>query len=130
MNPLTDAPVVSVINETFARQAWPGEDPIGKRFTTPQTHGPVTVIGVVGDTKHYTATEPAVSQVYAAHYQVPMIFSSLFALTRGPEMAMSHPPPDCDLKRHSRQFSNDGRQRLMTPSTSRASSERSAASPS
>ncbi len=68
---------------------WPGEDPIGKRFTTPQTHGPVTVIGVVGDTKHYTATEAAVPQLYAAHYQVPLIFSSLVARTRGPEMAIT-----------------------------------------
>jgi putative ABC transport system permease protein len=82
-------PLVSVINETFARRAWPGEDPIGKRFTTPQTRGPVTVIGVVGDTKHYTATEPAVPQLYASHYQVPLIFSSLVARTRGPEMAIT-----------------------------------------
>ena len=90
-------PLVSVINETFARRAWPGEDPIGKRFTTPQTHGPVTVIGVVGDTKHYTATEPAVPQLYAAHYQVPLIFSSLVARTRGPEMAITDEVQQGDL---------------------------------
>jgi len=82
-------PLVAVINDSFARREWPGEDPIGKRFTTPQTHGPVTVIGVVGDTKHYTATEAAVPQLYAAHYQVPLIFSSLVARTRGPEMAIT-----------------------------------------
>jgi predicted permease len=82
-------PLVAVINETFARREWPGEDPIGKRFTTPQTHGPITVIGVVADTKHYTATEPAVPQLYAAHYQVPLIFSSLVARTRGDEMAIT-----------------------------------------
>ena len=83
-------PLVALINETFARREWPGEDPIGKRFTTPQTHGPITVIGVVGDTKHYTATEAAVPQLYAAHYQVPLIFSSLVARTRGPEMAITN----------------------------------------
>ena len=49
----------------------------------------MTVIGVVGDTKHYTATEAAVPQLYAAHYQVPLIFSSLVARTRGPEMAIT-----------------------------------------
>ncbi len=84
-----EAPLVAVINDTFGRRAWPGEDPIGKRFTTPQTHGPVTVIGIVGDTKHYTATEEAVPQFYAAHYQVPLIFSSLVARTRGPEMGIA-----------------------------------------
>jgi putative ABC transport system permease protein len=50
----------------------------------------VTVIGVVGDTKHYTATEAAVPQFYAAHYQMPLIFSSLVARTRGPEMAITN----------------------------------------
>jgi len=83
-------PLVAVINETFAKRAWPGEDPIGKRLTTPQTQGPVTVIGVVGDAKHYTATEAPVPQLYAAHYQVPQIFSSLVARTRGPEMAIAN----------------------------------------
>src|SRR5262249_5028934 len=46
------SPLVSVVNETFAKRAFPGEDAIGRRFTTPQTQGPVTVIGVVGDAKH------------------------------------------------------------------------------
>jgi len=83
-------PLTAVINETFARREWPGEDPIGRRFTTPQTNGPITVIGVVADTKHYTATEAAVPQLYAATYQVPLIFSSLVARTRGPEMAIAN----------------------------------------
>src|SRR6185295_613413 len=82
-------PLVAVINDTFAKRAWPGEDPIGKRFTTPQTHGPVTVIGIVGDAKHYTATEPARAQLYAAHYQVPLIFSSLVARTTVEPMSVT-----------------------------------------
>jgi len=87
-------PLVSVINETFAKREWPGEDPIGKQFTTPQTTGPITVIGVVGDTRHYTATEPAIPQLYAAHYQVPLIFSSLVARVSGPPMSITN-----DVKR-------------------------------
>src|SRR4029078_7702688 len=55
-----------------------------RRLTTPQTPGPITVSGIVGDTKHYTATEAAVPQLYAAHYQVPLIFSSLVARVKGP----------------------------------------------
>jgi putative ABC transport system permease protein len=83
-------PLAAVINETFAKRAWPGEDPIGKRFTTPNTPTPVTVVGIVGDTKHYTATEPATPQLYAAHYQVPLIFSSLVARTSGPPMSVTN----------------------------------------
>jgi putative ABC transport system permease protein len=84
------SPLVAVINDMFARNAFPGEDPIGKRFTTPQTQGPITIIGVVGDAKHYTATEPARPQLYAAHYQVPLIFSSLVARTKGPAMSVTN----------------------------------------
>jgi len=82
--------LVAVINETFAKRAWPGEDPIGRRFTTPNTPTPVSVIGIVGDTKHYTATEPATPQMYVAHYQVPLIFSSLVARTSGPPMSVTN----------------------------------------
>jgi putative ABC transport system permease protein len=82
-------PLVAVVNETFAKRAADNGDAIGKRFTTPQTQGPVTIIGVVGDTKHYTATEPAVPQIYVAHYQVPLIFSSLVARTNVPPLTIT-----------------------------------------
>ena len=83
-------PLVAVINDTFAKRAWPGDDPIGRQFTTPNTPGPVTVIGMVGDTKHYTATEPAIPQLYASHYQVPLIFSSLVARVSGSPMSVTN----------------------------------------
>ena len=82
-------PLVAIVNETFAKRGFSGGDAIGKRFTTPQTQGPVTIIGVVGDTKHYTATEPAVPQIYVAHYQVPLIFSSLVARTNLPPLTIT-----------------------------------------
>jgi putative ABC transport system permease protein len=85
-----NTPLVSVVNETFARRAFPDGDAIGKRFTTPQTTGPITIIGVVGDTRHYTATEPAVPQLYASHFQVPMIFSSLVARTSVPPLSITN----------------------------------------
>jgi putative ABC transport system permease protein len=83
-------PLVAVINETLARREWPAEDPVGKQFTTPNTRGPITVIGVVGDTKHYTATEAASPQLYVAHYQVPLIFASLVARVSGPPMNITN----------------------------------------
>ena len=84
------APLVAVINETFARREFPGEDPIGRRLTTPQTPTPITIVGIVADAKHYAPTEPAAAQLYAAHYQVPLIFSSLVARTRGPAIGVAN----------------------------------------
>lgn len=50
-----DAPRVVLITEELARQAWPGEDPIGRRIRrgrATDTHHPwLTVVGVVGDVK-------------------------------------------------------------------------------
>jgi predicted permease len=49
-----DAPPVCIVNESFARRFWPGEDPLGKRVK----HGRLdsqrpwyTVVGIVADTK-------------------------------------------------------------------------------
>jgi putative ABC transport system permease protein len=47
-----DAMLVTVVNETFARDAWPGQDPLGRRirFGGQQSRAPwLTVIGVVRD---------------------------------------------------------------------------------
>jgi len=82
-------PLVAVVNETFARRVFPDEDAIGKHITTPQTKGPITIVGVVGDAKHYTSTEPQRAQLYAAHYQVPLIFSSLVARTNVAPMSIT-----------------------------------------
>jgi putative ABC transport system permease protein len=47
----TDSPSVAVINETMARQFWPGENPIGKRIGSADPEKPEwrEVIGVVND---------------------------------------------------------------------------------
>ncbi len=49
----TSAPVL-VVNELLAKQIWPGEDPLGKRFKQGWPEDPGTwreVVGVVGDVK-------------------------------------------------------------------------------
>jgi predicted permease len=50
----TDAPRVVVISEELARQAWPGQDPIGRRIRrgrSSDTRPWLTVVGVVADVK-------------------------------------------------------------------------------
>jgi putative ABC transport system permease protein len=45
---------VAVVNETMARRHWPGESPVGRRFTVDWEGQPVTleIVGVVGDVRH------------------------------------------------------------------------------
>jgi putative ABC transport system permease protein len=83
------SPPVVVVNETFARTMWPGEDAVGKRVKVPDFKEWMTVIGVAGDTKHRSATEAAQPQLYLAHYQLPMIFSSLVARTSVPPLTLA-----------------------------------------
>jgi predicted permease len=52
------APLVAIINQTMARQLWPGESPIGKRFRTEKESNPlVEVVGLVGDGKYQNIME-------------------------------------------------------------------------
>jgi predicted permease len=52
------APRVAIINETMAKQFWPAENPIGKRFSLASDAGPfVEVVGVAHDGKYTTPAE-------------------------------------------------------------------------
>lgn len=61
---------VAVINETFARNQWPGGDPIGKRFRLldappdKATTRYLTIVGVVADTKNESLSEAARQEVF------------------------------------------------------------------
>lgn len=51
-------PNVAIINQTMARQLWPGENPIGKRFRTEKQSNPlIEVVGLVGDGKYQNIME-------------------------------------------------------------------------
>jgi putative ABC transport system permease protein len=78
------APPVVIVNQTLARAIWPGEDAVGRRIKVPDFPQWLTVVGVVGDVKHRSATEASEPQLYLAHYQLPMIFTSLVARTAVP----------------------------------------------
>jgi len=49
---------VAIVNETFARKFWPGKDAIGERLRPMEENAaPLTVIGVVRDSKYVTVGE-------------------------------------------------------------------------
>ena len=77
-----DAPHVIVVNKSFAERNWPGQSAVGKRIQFGD-EGWWTIVGVVGDTKHFTLNEPQLLQGYVAHAQRPQIFTSIVVRTKG-----------------------------------------------
>lgn len=60
---------VLIVNETMARQLWPGESPVGRRITIWRDEKfPREIVGVVGDTKTTLDTE-AEQQMYVPYAQ-------------------------------------------------------------
>ena len=58
---------VVIVNETLARQMWPGEDPIGKRLIIPRFDGREwEVVGVARDSKYIAVFEGQLPHVYFA----------------------------------------------------------------
>ena len=79
------APLVAVINETAARQYWPGANAIGQRITIGQPVNPEIadpapreIVGIVADVREFAMTEEAPPIVYVPLAQVPPPFEALF----------------------------------------------------
>jgi putative ABC transport system permease protein len=64
---------VAVVNETAARRFWPGQDPIGRRFTLDSVSDdrPRAVIGVVRDIPTNTRETAPRPVIYASYLQQP-----------------------------------------------------------
>ncbi len=63
---------VAIINETMARQYWPGEDPLGKRFTMDDPNDKatwVTIVGIAGDVRQMGVDEPVKAEMYFPYQQ-------------------------------------------------------------
>jgi putative ABC transport system permease protein len=81
---------VVIVNETLARRLWPGESPIGRRFTIWRDEKFAReVVGIVGDTKESLDKE-AGSQMYVPYAQDPTWGSlSLVVRTAGEPTALA-----------------------------------------
>jgi predicted permease len=70
------APVIA-INETLAREYFPGEDPVGQRIRVGgQTRPFRTVVAVVGDVHHNSLTSPVKRAWFVPHNQWATVFGN------------------------------------------------------
>ncbi|MDQ3684029.1 MAG: ABC transporter permease [Acidobacteriota bacterium] len=68
------SPLVAVIDEEFARQQFPDEDPLGKRIAGNGDMPAIEIVGVVAHVKHFgldAASETIKPQLYLAFNQIP-----------------------------------------------------------
>ncbi|HEV8599772.1 MAG TPA: ABC transporter permease [Gemmatimonadales bacterium] len=79
-----DPPVV-IVDETVARQYWPGGDPIGKRIRTSTDSGTpwLTIVGVAANVKHGSLRERPDFELYRALSQSPTWSSYVVIRTTG-----------------------------------------------
>jgi putative ABC transport system permease protein len=65
---------VAIINETMARQYWPGENPLGRRFKVGDPEDPklpwTQIVGIVGDIRQMGLDEPVKAEMYLPYQQI------------------------------------------------------------
>jgi putative ABC transport system permease protein len=67
---------VTIINETMARQYWPGESALGKRFKVGSIEDQVpwiTIVGIVGDIKEMGLEAPPKAEMFFPYQQLPRV---------------------------------------------------------
>ena len=80
-----NSPMVALVNETMARQLWPGQDPLGKRVKFPGSEkNPQPwreVVGVVKDVKQHGPDKEDRMQMYLSEAQFPLPYMTLVVRT-------------------------------------------------
>ncbi len=85
----TGAPLVVLINDTAARQFFPGENPIGRHMAYPSmTQHQAEIIGVVRDVKYHSLENPVTADVYTSTLQAPFSGGILALRTSGDPLAV------------------------------------------
>lgn len=80
---------VAIINQAFVARFWPGENALGKQVALEGRT--LTVVGVVGNTKHDSLDDAFRAQLYQPYAQSPFVFATLAVKTSGDPLAMTKP---------------------------------------
>jgi len=79
---------VAIVNEAFARQFFPGEEPVGKRFRVSSPGAPpplITIVGIVAGIHHFGLAQNVSPEVYCPLSQ-GRIFDGITFVVRTPEV--------------------------------------------
>jgi putative ABC transport system permease protein len=72
---------VVVVNETFARQYWPGESPVGKKVVIGRRPEAALVVGVATDVRNQGLQKDSQAQLYLPFSQLPWSDMNLLVRT-------------------------------------------------
>ncbi len=89
-----DGQPVVIVDQTFAKRAWPNENPIGKRLRFIGQGAPDawrSVVGVAGNIKHDKLETAGRETVYVPYPQFPQWFMYLAVRSAGDAAAMAEP---------------------------------------
>ena len=82
---------VTLVNRAMAEQFWPGQDPIGKRFRAKSMEWKdtpwLTVVGVVGNVRHWGLEQDAPVEHYVLYRQRPEFALTMAVVVRGGDVA-------------------------------------------
>ena len=78
-----DAPRVIIVNESLARTAWPGQDPVGRSLILDYQGGPTArqIVGVVRDAKYDGPRSNPAPEMFIPHAQNPYLVMNVIART-------------------------------------------------
>jgi predicted permease len=82
-------PHVVIVNETFARQHFPGENPVGRTLITGMGQMPSQVVGVVADVRSSGLNTPPEADYFLPALQRPEAFTNIVVRTNLSPTAMA-----------------------------------------
>jgi putative ABC transport system permease protein len=91
----SDAPLVAVVNERFAKHYWPGGDAVGKHIRLDSRTGtPVEIVGVAQTIKYQSTFEKPIDFVYMPLAQHPIARMVLMLRSSGDPLQLVQPVKD------------------------------------
>jgi ABC-type antimicrobial peptide transport system permease subunit len=82
-------PHVVIVNETFARRHFPGEDPVGRTLVTGMGQRPSQIVGVVADIRSTALNTPPEADYFLPALQRPETFTTILVRTNTSVAAMT-----------------------------------------